>query len=731
MMDTDPGSPDGDASSGWTPGEIATLAAVSETFVPVDGTRQARLAMEALRAGTDPGDIARLRQALRLFESPIANLVLAGRPKPFAGMSPHERERYLLGWATSRLKDRRVAFQALKRLLCFLAYADPGPDGLNPRYEQIGYVPDLDVVTDEPTTIRPEMLDPATRKRGASSTVTLSADVVIVGSGAGGGVVACDLAEAGWSVVVLEAGPFVSERTMPTGELAAFDRLYLDHGTTSATDTAVAILAGSCVGGGTVVNWTTCIAPPAGLRDEWAREHGLDGFDGSAVDDDVALLESELGVAAANPVGPKDAAILRGAAAAGLGDAAVIRRNADCGACGSCGFGCRRGTKASGLRVHLARAHAAGARIVADAEVERVLVEAGRAVGVTALVRPRAPGTGDPDATEAFGASAAFRLEVRARQVVVAAGALRTPAILERSGIAHPALGRNLWLHPVPVIGASFAEPVEMWRGVMQGARILVEPRSGDPHARYTIESAPGHPGLLALAFPWEGAAAFASLMDRSRYVAPLIGVCRDLDGGRVSLTRSGRVRIDYRVSRRDAVTMRAALASMARVARGAGATELVALGTPARWFRSASPGSRDPGADGEFGGIDRAFADRAFADRAFAERAFADRAFADRAFAGYLAELARWDPAPGRGLVFSAHQMGTVRAGADAASHPCDPHGRVRAGGGPASRVVAGLYVADASLFPTAAGVNPMITTMVLARRVARTVLAEARAGG
>lgn len=127
-------------------------------------------------------------------------------------------------------------------------------------------------------------------------------------------------------------------------------------------------------------------------------------------------LESELGVAVANPVGPKDAAILRGAAAVGIGDAAVIRRNADCGACGSCGFGCRRGTKASGLRVHLARAHAAGARIVAEAEIERVLVEAGRAVGATAFVRSGGAGDGGPGGTEASGAPTALRLEVRARQ---------------------------------------------------------------------------------------------------------------------------------------------------------------------------------------------------------------------------------------------------------------------------------------------------------------------------
>ncbi len=699
---------------------MSTLAAVAEAFVPGDAERRARLAVDALAAGTDPDDIARLRRALRLFEIRFVNLVLAGRPARFADMSPADRERYLLGWATSRIKDRRVAFQALKRLLCFLAYADPGADGTNPRLDRIGYVPDLDVLTDEPTTIRPELITWTAADGGRPSTVTLEADVVIVGSGAGGGVVACELAEAGLAVVVLEAGPFVAEPGMPTGELAAFDRLYLDHGTTSAADTAVAILAGSCVGGGTVVNWTTCIAPPPGLREEWAREHGLHGFDGSVVDADIATLESELGVTAANPVGPKDAAILRGGAAAGIGDAAVIRRNADCGACGSCGFGCRRGNKASGLRVHLARAHSAGARIVADAEVERVIIEGGRAVGVTATVRPAAMGgTGGAGATRAARggaldaapaghadatAATGVRVVVRARQVVVAAGALRTPAVLERSGIGHPALGRNLRLHPVPVLGARFPEPVEMWRGVMQGARILVEPRPGDDHARYTIESAPGHPGLLALAFPWEGSGAFASLMDRSRFFAPLLAICRDLDGGRVSLTRTGRVRIDYRVSPRDAVTMRAALATMARVARGAGATELVALGTPARWLDL----SRVAPAGGETG---------------------IGPSGSEPAFAAYLAELARWDPAPGRGMVFSAHQMGTARAGADAALHPCDPDGRVRAAGTGSGGVVAGLYVADASLFPTAAGVNPMITTMILARRVARTVLAEARA--
>ncbi len=105
-----------------------------------------------------------------------------------------------------------------------------------------------------------------------------------------------------------------------------------------------------------------------------------------------------------------------------------------------------------------------------------------RVVPATARDRNLAVRASEPDRTPVAPATAMGRADpdpqlpvaliVRARQVVVAAGALRTPAVLQRSGIVHPALGRNLWLHPVPVLGARFLAPVDMWRGVMQGARI-------------------------------------------------------------------------------------------------------------------------------------------------------------------------------------------------------------------------------------------------------------------
>ena len=512
--------------------------------------------------------------------------------------------------------------------------------------------------------------------------ITLEADVVVVGSGASGGVVAAAAAEAGRSVVVLEAGPFVDEASMPRDELDAYSRLYLNHGLLSTWDASVMMLAGSGVGGGTLVNWMTAIDTPAAVRTEWVREHGIDGLeDGAAWTTDIETLEEELSVTATPRVPPKDQVIVNGAEELGW-EAATTRRNAiDCDDCGSCPFGCRRGSKQSGIRVHLARAHAAGARIVPQVRVTKVLIERGRALGVegNALV----PGTDSEPQVR--------RLIVRARQVVLAAGALRSPAILQASGVGHRAIGRHLQIHPVPVVAGRMTMPVDMWHGPLQAARSLEFVAGEKGRNGYVIEAAPGHAGLIALVLPWDGTDAHASAMHDIRYLTPLVAVTRDGGEGRVTLTKAGRVRVDYRLDGVGVRTLRHATVRMARLARAAGAGEIVVAATPAIRFHPFR---------GAAGANDAAFG-----------------LFEDR--------IDGMDFGPNRGSVFSAHQMGTVRMGAAPRDHPCDPQGRVRSRGR-RGRIIAGLYVADASLFPTGIGINPMLTVMALARRVSRTVLAE-----
>ena len=622
--------------------------------------RQANLAAAALSQVTDPAALTQLRLVLRALDSAAVNALTAGVRRSFRAADPAAREAILRRWALSPLAMRRTAFQAFKRLGAFFAYADAGADGTNPTWPAMGYELVREPVTPDPPAVRPLPDD------GGSDPLELDADVVVVGSGAGGGVVAARLAEAGRAVLVIEAGSYVPEAELSANELDGFDRLYLDHGLVATADLSIAILAGGTLGGGTTVNWMTSIPLPDRVRHRWAVDFGLDGLDGAEADADLARLRTELGFVAPVNTPPKDQLILDGARALGW-EAAPTERDAwACGDCGACGFGCPGAAKRSGPRLHLAAAAAAGARILVDAPVERVLIEGGRAVGVTGHVtRPR---TGAPAAPSRRGPGRSW-----------------SPA--ERCGPrpSSPAAG---WLirrsvttcvcTPCPSSAPACPQPVRMWRGVLQAARSIEfadpGPASADgigpAHGGFLIESAPAHPGLIALAFPWEGRAASDALLAGIGHHAPLIGITADRGHGRVRLSRHGVPLIDYHLAPEDASTCRRALVEMARLARAGGAAELLAVGTPPAWLRE--------GAD-------------------------------EPAFRAFLERLAAFDYRPNRGSFFSAHQMGTARAGRDPQTTACDPRGRVRADttGG----LIGGCYVADTSLFPTAAGVNPMVS--------------------
>ena len=670
------------------PAEEATLRELTMTFVPAaDSARVASIAADALVRAVDPSQLLQLRLVLRLLEQPIANLATGAGFAAFRDMNEPARERLLLRWAGSPLLLRRSGVNAFRKLLTFIAYADPGlPGALNHLPAALGYVRDDPALPPELATIRPLAVDRSS-PAAHDAPIQLEADVVVVGSGAGGGVVAAELAKAGRRVVVVDAGPFVDESTMPHDELDAYGRLYLNYGLLSTWDGAVTMLAGSAVGGGTLVNWMTCLDAPAEVRAEWAFDHGLDGLDGAEWADDVATVEAELGVAPATVVPPKDDLIRRGASALGW-ESGLIRRNAtDCGDCGSCPFGCRRGAKQSGIRAHLAAAVAHGAQVLDRARVRTVLIGgrggAGGSGPVTGVLGTLAPA--EPDAPH----DAEPRwFMVNAPQVVLAAGALRSPAVLQASEIGHPSIGRHLRIHPVPVIGALLDEPADMWRGTMQAVRSMQFAQDTRDRRRYVIESAPGHLGLMALILPWQGSAEHADLMAQARQFVPLIAVTRDGGEGRTRLTRAGRVRIDYQLDGKGRATARHALVSMARLARAGGAREILAVGMPMPRHRVDAKG---------------------------------DEA---RRFRAFETTIAATDFRPHRGTIASAHQMGTIRMGADPAGHPADERGRVRRDtrGG----LVPGLYVADTSTFPTGLGVNPMVTVMAMARRVSRTVLAE-----
>ena len=278
-----------------------------------------------------PADRAELDLLLRLLDRAVVNLLLSGIPKPFTRMSGGERERCLRGWATSRLPQRRKAFQALKRLTTVTHYTTPGTA------RAIGYPGPLGPPPDVPKPIRPLAVTTDTR---------LDCDVVVIGSGAGGGVVAAELTRAGKDVIILEKGGYRNEADFTHLEADALQTMYDAGGLLATRDLGVVVLQGSTLGGGTVINYTTSFATPESVRHEWAREHGLPHFETAEYTRSTDAVAARIGVntAHARPSG-RDQILIRGLERLGWHHGLLPRDVRSCSqddACGYCGMGCRR-----------------------------------------------------------------------------------------------------------------------------------------------------------------------------------------------------------------------------------------------------------------------------------------------------------------------------------------------------------------------------------------------------
>jgi len=646
----------------------AVLHAVCDTLLPSLARAPdpaGYYATGALAAGTparvermlallaNPHDQARLTLLLAVLDSAIANLLAGGGFRSFADMDAATRERVLSGFAHSSVTPRRAGFQALKRLCQFAYFCFPPDAGRHPAWEATGYPGPLP---------QPAREVPPLAALAVDADATLECDVVVAGSGAGGGVVAGLLTAAGRDVVVLEKGGNPSSRDFTQVEGETFNELFLDRGMLMTDSGSMPILAGSCLGGGTVINWTTSFAPPEPVRAEWDRRSGLTLFESRAFGESLERVQARLGVGTRwSTPSRRDQLFEAGVRAQGWPVEAIPRNVADCLEgleCGYCTYGCRHGAKQSTAATYLRDAAAAGARLVPHCTVERIVVENGRATGVRGTVR-------GPDGR-------AHALTVRARAVVVACGAIWTPVLLRRSGLANPRIGQNLHLHPVSAMGAFFPERVEPWGGAMQ-ARYCAQFADMDGQGYGArLETGPIHFALPASAFGWANPRQLREDVGRLAHMGHVGILLRDRDAGRVVPNRWGHPRVLYDVSKYDAAHMRRALEASARILAAAGAEELFTLQTPPTRCRPRGAG-------------------------------WLDRFMAQADATGYRRL---------RMSYVSFHQMGTAAMAADPA------RGAVGADG--QCFDVRGLYVADGSTFPAPSGVNPMITIMAVADHVA-----------
>jgi choline dehydrogenase-like flavoprotein len=294
--------------------------------------------------------------------------------------------------------------------------------------------------------------------------VTDAADVVVIGSGAAGATAARVLTEAGLEVVLLEEGPHVPTEALRSDMYTTFKRVWRDMGFQVAEGRGfMPILQGSCIGGTTAVNGAIIHRLPKAIHDVWRSEHGVgDMLSYDALERVWNRLDEELSVGTAPDAvfGRNNLLMEQAVAKLGIKGNRIRRNVKDCQGSAHCNQGCPTARRQSMNNSYVPRSIAQGARVYADCRAERLVVQNGRARGVTGRFVDRE------------GRRAAPTISVTARRaVVLAASAIQSPLFLLDNGIGRRSrlVGRRLQAHPGTGVVGVFDEPVELWSGATQG----------------------------------------------------------------------------------------------------------------------------------------------------------------------------------------------------------------------------------------------------------------------
>ncbi len=480
--------------------------------------------------------------------------------------------------------------------------------------------------------------------------------VVIVGSGAGGATMAAELADAGVDVVIVEEGGYHPTESFTAQAGRAARTLYRDGGVGIALGRPPVLFAeGRCVGGSTVVNGGMSWRTPARVLERWASEEGIAAITEREMEPYFEKVESRISVSLQDPqtIGEDMRLLKAGADAKGWKIIPNLRNQLHCAGTNNCTNGCPTGAKRSMLVTNVPRALARGARLFADCRVERV-TRSGRAVtGVEGrFARP--------------GGQRGPRLTVRAPVVVVAGGAVQTPALLARSGLRSRQLGRNLTMHPNAKVIAFFDDEVIGWHGVHQAYQVREFIDDGILLTAVNLA-----PSLIAMTLPAYGSE-LGECMAAYNHMVTAGCLIEDTGTGRVRHVPGLGPAVTYQLNDEDA----------GRVVRGVGYCAELMFAVGARRVMlpfTGAPQVRDP--------------------------------------AELAALLSR--PVDKKSMeLFTVHLMGTARMGEDRRRAVADSFG--------AFHGVRGLFVADASLFPGPIGVNPMETIMALVLRNAQRMIEQ-----
>jgi choline dehydrogenase-like flavoprotein len=502
---------------------------------------------------------------------------------------------------------------------------------------------------------------------GAGSDVPerLTADVVIVGTGAGGGITAEILAKAGLAVLMIEEGPLASSRDFNMRESEAYPTLYQESAARKTADKAINILQGRCVGGSTTVNWTGSFRTPPQTLAYWRDRFALPGFSADEMVPWFEQAERRLSIAEWHvPPNENNDVLRRGARALGIAVEPIARNVRGCLDLGYCGMGCPTNAKQSMLVTTIPAALDAGATLLTRARAQRLSISGGTVRGLEVALM------------DAAGLAPSGRtVAVAAKHYVLAAGAINTPGLLLRSSAPDPRriAGTRTFLHPTLLSVADMDEPVRGFQGAPMSVYSdhYLDARPIDGPIGFKLETPPIHPVLFASSMPGFGRehAAAMSRFANTQVVLALLrdGFHDDSPGGVVRLRDDTTPVLDYPLNDFLFDGARRALRAMAEIQFAAGA-------------RSVRPGH------------ERAGAYRSLDEALRAIDALPMRPFDTR--------------------VVSAHVMGGCPFSADERRGLVRPDGR--------HFHVENLSVHDGSLFPTSIGANPQLSIYGVTTRLA-----------
>ena len=626
--------------------------------------------------------LAPLSFILSTLNTRVGSLALTGYATPISSQPLAVRTAIIISWSKSYLPPLRALFRSLSALTISTWL------NLSPTLPKMIDFPDIPKHVERNAGFEFDF----TQFEAASYLAELETDVVIIGSGCGAGVTAFRLSAAGYKVVVLEKSYHFPSSHFPMSAEASGVHLMENGFCVVSDDNSTAVLAGSTWGGGGTVNWSASLQPQHFVREEWAKE-GLDFFTGAEFQSCLDSVCEKMGVCKMTDHEGLEKVehnfanktLIEGARRLGMAAETVPQNTGGKKHwCGYCSSGCASATKNGPANVWLPEAAKHGAEFIEGFWAEKILFETNAdteklATGVVGTWTSR-----DRNTTR--------EVLIKAKKVIVSAGTLHSPLLLLRSGLSNPQIGQNLHLHPVSAIASVFPHTVNPWEGPILTAAITSLENLDGQHHGPKIECIASTPSYLLPFMPWRTTANavldFKTTVAKFHHMTGYISLQRDRDSGQVYADPQDarRVRIKYTTSQRDADGILEGVIAAARISFTMGATEIHSIHPNVEaWTRSASP----------------------------------DTEVEQKSFDTWTARMRKVGiRSPDPCTLGSAHQMGTCRMSTDPRYGVVDGNGRVWG--------TSGLYVADASVFPSASGVNPMITNMGLAEWICRGILGK-----